>query len=150
MSVVVEVARSWIGTPYHHQASLKGAGADCLGLLRGIWRELYGSEPERPPPYTQHWGDYDGSETMLLAAERTLNKVAMAEPGRCLADPRSIHWELGALLFFRRHLGVPSKHCAVLSGPDRIIHAYSGVGVRETGVGIWDTRVAGLFRFPGH
>src|SRR3989338_4143365 len=48
---IVAAARSWIGTPYRHQASLKGAGCDCLGLVRGVWRELYGDEPEAPPPY---------------------------------------------------------------------------------------------------
>ena len=37
LSVVVE-ARRWLGTPYLHQASECGVGADCLGLLRGVWR----------------------------------------------------------------------------------------------------------------
>ncbi|KAB2949447.1 MAG: hypothetical protein F9K19_23780, partial [Rhizobiaceae bacterium] len=45
---VLEAAIGWIGTPYRHQASRKGVGCDCLGLVRGIWRELYGSEPEAP------------------------------------------------------------------------------------------------------
>ena len=31
-------ARRWIGTPYQHQASVLGAGCDCLGVLRGVWR----------------------------------------------------------------------------------------------------------------
>ena len=43
---IVRAARSWIGTPYRHQASLKGVGCDCLGLLRGVWREVVGAEPE--------------------------------------------------------------------------------------------------------
>lgn len=47
---VVEIARRWIGTPYHHQASLKGVGCDCLGLVRGVYRELCGAEPEPMPP----------------------------------------------------------------------------------------------------
>ena len=42
---IVATARSWLGTPYHHQASLRGVGCDCLGLVRGVWRELYGDEP---------------------------------------------------------------------------------------------------------
>ncbi len=146
---VVELARGWIGTPYHHQGSLKGAGTDCLGLMRGLWRELYGAEPELPPPYTQTWGDYDKQETMLDAAERNLKKMVLAENGRFIPRPRELHWEPGALLFFRRLAGTASKHCAVLSTSDRIIHAYSGVGVRETSVGIWDKHVAGIFRFPG-
>lgn len=32
---IIDAARDWIGTPYVHQASAKGAGCDCLGLLRG-------------------------------------------------------------------------------------------------------------------
>ena len=33
LSRVVATARAWIGTPYVHQASVRGAGCDCLGLL---------------------------------------------------------------------------------------------------------------------
>ena len=43
---IVASARGWIGTPYRHQCSQKGLGADCLGLLRGVWREVIGPEPE--------------------------------------------------------------------------------------------------------
>ena len=35
---IVRLARSWIGTPYHHQASVRGVGTDCIGLVRGVWR----------------------------------------------------------------------------------------------------------------
>ena len=52
MSRSVEIARGWLGTPYLHQASVRGAGADCLGLVRGVWRELCGVEPVAVPPYT--------------------------------------------------------------------------------------------------
>lgn len=151
MNRVVELAREWIDTPYHHQGSLKGSGTDCLGLMRGIWRELYGGEPEMPPPYTQTWGDYDKQETMLEAAERNLEKVAMApNSARFIVRPREVHWEPGAVLFFRRLPGNVAKHCAVLTGSETMVHAYSGVGVRETSVGIWDKHVAGIFRFPGY
>ena len=42
---VIGAARHWLGTPYHDQASLHGVGCDCLGLVRGVWRGLYGPEP---------------------------------------------------------------------------------------------------------
>ena len=45
---IVSEARRWIGTPYRHQASLIGVGADCLGLVRGVWRNLYGYDAEKP------------------------------------------------------------------------------------------------------
>jgi NlpC/P60 family putative phage cell wall peptidase len=41
-AVVVAAARDWLGTPYHDQASVKGVGCDCLGLVRGVWREVVG------------------------------------------------------------------------------------------------------------
>lgn len=37
---VVAAARGWIGTPYHHQARIKGMGVDCIGLVIGVAREL--------------------------------------------------------------------------------------------------------------
>ncbi|MFS8182119.1 hypothetical protein ACMG4P_11260 [Pseudovibrio denitrificans] len=64
---VVALARGWLGTPYHHQASVKGAGCDCLGLVRGIWRELYGSEPQEIPAYSPDWGEVGKRETLLEA-----------------------------------------------------------------------------------
>lgn len=45
---VLAEAESWIGTPYRHGASMRGVSCDCLGLVRGIWRALYGNEPEHP------------------------------------------------------------------------------------------------------
>ncbi len=33
-------ARTWLGTPFHHQARLKGKGCDCLGLIVGVVDEL--------------------------------------------------------------------------------------------------------------
>lgn len=37
---VIQEARSWLGTPFHHQAALKGIGADCIGLVRGVCMAL--------------------------------------------------------------------------------------------------------------
>lgn len=33
---IVAQARTWLGTPFHHQARLKGKGCDCLGLIVGV------------------------------------------------------------------------------------------------------------------
>lgn len=49
---IVAAARCWIGTPYRHQARTKGAGCDCLGLVLGVWSEIYGAPPEAVPAYT--------------------------------------------------------------------------------------------------
>lgn len=69
---VVQSARGWIGTPYVHQASVRGAGTDCLGLLRGVWREMLGREPEAVPAYTRDWSEPAGEEVLWEAALRHL------------------------------------------------------------------------------
>ena len=71
-NTIIAAARGWKGTPYHHQASLKGVGCDCLGLIRGVWRELYGAEPEVMPAYTKDWNEATGAEALLDAGRRHL------------------------------------------------------------------------------
>ncbi|MCO5092556.1 NlpC/P60 family protein [Bosea sp. (in: a-proteobacteria)] len=135
---IVAAARLWLGTPYHHQASLCGVGCDCLGLVRGVWRELCGAEPEAPPPYSQSWAESLGQETLALAAARHLRPLAVehARPG-------------DALLFrWREHL--PAKHCAILSAPGSLIHAHDGAAVAEVAFTPWWRRhLSHAFSFPG-
>lgn len=78
-AMIVEAARAWIGTPYHHQASRCGIGTDCLGLVRGVWRDIYGSDAETPPAYSRDWAEAGGRETMLDAASRHLQKISQAD-----------------------------------------------------------------------
>ncbi len=134
---VVDAARGWIGTPYRHQASVRGAGCDCLGLVRGVWREVAGPEPERPPPYTPDWAELTGEEALLAAARRHMREIA---PGA--AGP-------GDVLLFRMAAGAPAKHVAIVSGEGRIIHAYWGRSVCETRlVPWWERRIAAAFAWP--
>ena len=134
---IVALARTWLGTPYHHQASLRGVGCDCLGLLRGVYAELYGAEPEAPPPYTPSWAEDRGQETLRDAAARHL--VAL-EPGAA---------EAGDVLLFRWRDRLPAKHCGIRSGSSHMIHAYDGHAVVETWIPpAWSRRIAYAFRFP--
>lgn len=135
---IVAAARGWVGTPYHHQASLKGAGCDCLGLLRGLWRELVGPEPEMPPAYGPDWAEASGREWLLEAARRHLVEIDPAEAGA------------GDVVLFRWRGHLPAKHCAVLTGPATMIHAHDGARVAEVSLSPWwRRRMAGAFRFPG-
>jgi NlpC/P60 family putative phage cell wall peptidase len=133
-------AKLWLGTPYQHQASLKGSGADCLGLLRGIWRRLYGEEPERVPPYTDDWAEPAHQEVLLAAAERWLVSKAANSPAP------------GDVLLFRMRDGSIAKHLGVQSqvGPHpKFIHSYTGYGVIESSLSLpWQRRVAARFCFP--
>lgn len=135
---IVAIARSWLGTPYRHQACVKGAGADCLGLIRGVWRELVGQEPEAPPPYTSDWMETSGDEQLWRAADRLLKPGVGDQPGE--------------VLLFRMHKRSPAKHLAILAGADdspTIIHAYSGRAVIESPFGdSWHRRIVAAFQFP--
>ena len=122
---VLGIARRWIGTPYCHQASARGAGTDCLGLVRGIWRELYGNEPEAIPPYTPNWTEEHGEETLLNAARRWLQPVDL------------VNAKSGDVMLFRLAAHAPCKHIAILASPDTMIHAYAGHAVMETPLVPW-------------
>ncbi|MBI1365773.1 MAG: peptidase P60 [Alphaproteobacteria bacterium] len=138
-ALIVETARSWLGTPYRHQASAKGQGTDCLGLIRGVWRELYGEEPEAPPPYGPDWNEraQPRGEPLLEAARRHMR-------------PRSGAPRPGDVLIFRIVRSGPAKHCGVLTGEAAFIHAYAGRAVVESWLCRWWTdRLAGVFIFPG-
>lgn len=133
---IVRAAREWIGTPYHHQASRKGVGTDCLGLVRGVWRELYDCEPEKMRPYTRDW-TATGSETLLAAAARHFQTI----------EDQQI--EPGCVLIFRYRTGMSAKHCAILTTPQTFIHAMEGVAVSEVPLTPWwRRRLAGAFLFP--
>lgn len=135
---IITEARTWLGTPYRHQASVRGAGCDCLGLVRGVWRGVYGQEPEAAPPYTPDWAERDPREALHDAAARHLTPIALA------------HAAPGDVLLFRMHAAAPMKHAAILTEPDRILHAYWGRAVVENRLApFWRTRLAAAFSFPG-
>lgn len=137
-SRIVSVARGWIGTPYQHQASLKTVGCDCLGLLRGVWRELRGAEPEDMPPYTPDWSEARGAETLHDALARHLAPVA----------PQAM--APGDVALFRMTRRSPAKHCGILAMQGEtltLIHACQNRSVREEAfMPFWRTRLAYLFR----
>jgi NlpC/P60 family putative phage cell wall peptidase len=135
---IVAQTRSWIGTPYTHQASLKGVGCDCLGLVRGVWRAVIGEEPECAPPYAPDWAEATGVETLADAAARHLIVIPTAE------------FMPGDVLLFRWRANLPAKHAAIVTAPDKMVHAHDGAAVAEVVIAPWwRRRLAYAFRFPG-
>ena len=133
----VAAARAWIGTPYHHQASVRGVGCDCLGLVRGVWRDIYGADAEIPPAYTSDWAEALRQETLIDGARRHMAEIPVAEA------------RAGDVLVFRIRPHASAKHCGVLSGADTMVHAQEGVPVTEVSLGTWwRRRIVAAFRFP--
>ena len=138
---IVRAAREWIGTPYRHQASLRGAGCDCLGLVRGVWREVVGREPAPVPPYGRDWSEPEGEERLWRAARLWLQERGPNEPTQS-----------GDLLLFRMRDRAVAKHVGIVGNVgDRptFIHAYSGHAVLESPLTQpWARRIAARFVFP--
>jgi NlpC/P60 family putative phage cell wall peptidase len=136
----VEAARRWIGTPYVHQASCPGAGADCLGLIRGVWRQLYGAEPCAVPAYTADWAEATQDERLLRAAALWLRPKSRDAAAT------------GDVLLFRMRDGGIAKHLGIQSAcgaEARFIHAFSGHAVTESALSApWARRIAARFAFP--
>lgn len=138
-AAILDEARTWLGTPYLHQASEKGQGADCLGLIRGVWRGVCGAEPESPPAYGPDWNERRALQEPLLSAAR--RHFIERDVGAARA---------GDVLIFRVVRAGPAKHCGIHAGGDAFIHAYQGRAVVESWLNRWWlVRLAGVFSFPG-
>lgn len=132
---IVRIARSWVGTPYLHQASLKGVGCDCLGLVRGVWREAYGTEPEAVPAYSPDWAEAGMRENLAEAARRHMTEATDVAAGD--------------LLLFRWRAHLPAKHAAIAASAATMVHAQDGARVCEAALSPWwRRRLAFVFRFP--
>lgn len=140
MSEVVEIARSWLGTPYLHQGSHKGIGCDCLGLIRGVWREIHGAEPEPVPAYSSDWGEPTGQELLFEAAMRHMRHAV------------DIPMAPGQVALFRMRHDAVAKHLGLVSqvGPyPFFIHAYAGHGVVESPLSRpWRRKIVARFSMP--
>jgi cell wall-associated NlpC family hydrolase len=106
---VIAEARSWIGTPYHNCADIKGVGVDCGMLLVRVFVDLGLAEPFDPRPYTHDWH-------MHRDEERYLDLVLPR--ARRATTPR-----IGDVMLFR--VGRSYSHGGLISrlDPLTIIHA---------------------------
>ena len=124
---IIEAARGWVGTPFHHQASLRGVGADCLGLVIGVLREVVGRDV-KPPAYARR-----PDENQLTAG---LAEVFARVPRDSLRP--------GDVLQFA--IAGRAVHLGIYAG-ERFVHALDGVGVVEvTFSGAWPRRVVAVWR----
>ena len=133
---VVEEALNWVGTPYRHQSSLRDVGTDCLGLVRGVYREIIGPEPVEVPAYFPQ-AEYGEGE--LLWSASMLNLV-----------PAGRHVEAGNILLFRMRPGQPARHLAISISDGEMVHAAHGRRVARINFHSWWRRhCVARFDFPG-
>lgn len=133
--ILAEAVR-WIGTPYCHQASKCGVGADCLGLIVGIWNGLGGEPLQLARRDQRRWAQHADGEPLLdgLRLHLTEKPPIHATPGDVLALRWRVRW--------------PASHLAVLMDDGTIIHAYEGGRVVRSHLAPWARHVAACFAFP--
>jgi len=128
-ATIVAEARAWIGTPYRHQGSLKAVGCDCLGLLIGVWREVFedGRRDAAPPvpPYTPDWAEATRRETLVEGLREYLTEI----------DPEQTRE--GDVVLFRWRAHLPAKHAGIIVAPGRMVHAQEKAVVSEVALSAW-------------
>ena len=134
---IVAAAERWLGTPYRHQAAARGAGCDCLGLLRGVYAELVGPLDIAAPAYMPDWAEEGRREALIDGLARHLTQISPDD------------WRAGDVLVFRWRAHVPAKHAGIASAHNRLIHVHEGAGCCEVAlVPHWRRRIAAAFSFP--
>ena len=104
---IVAEALSWVGTPYHHAADVKGAGVDCAMLLVRVFSDLQLAPPFDPRPYPHDWMLHRSEERFLGWVTRFADRVEAPRPG-------------DVALF---HFGRCVSHGAILCGDGYMVHA---------------------------
>ena len=128
MNKTIKEARTWIGTPFHHQGRVKSVGVDCAGLIVGVARELgifdhqfvgYGREP---------------NNGML---EKELSKYC----------ERINSIKPGCILLMR--FKTEPQHLAIYTDENTIIHAYQSIGkcIEHTLDEKWNRRIVSCWGF---
>jgi NlpC/P60 family putative phage cell wall peptidase len=134
---VVEAARGWLGTPYHHAADIKGVGVDCAMIIVRVFADL-GLIPQFDPrPYPPDWHLHRGAERYLGWVRKYADPVRPGEPIRP-----------GDLVMFRFARAVSHGGIVETIEPETImIHADRDAGcVERNEVRRWEDRVAGYWR----
>lgn len=99
---VVAAAETWVGTPFHAQASVKGVGCDCKGLVAGVARDLGRGEADSWAALT---ADYDISRVPVEQLRAGLEELFDRVDGQAIA---------GDILLLR--VGVRLQHLAIHAG----------------------------------
>jgi cell wall-associated NlpC family hydrolase len=112
-AAVVAEARSWIGTPWHHEACVKGAGVDCAMLLAACYKAAGLVDLAFDPrPYHRDWM-FHRKEEKLLGHVLALGAREIWPDQAGPAD--IVLWKIGHTL----------SHVGIVSAWPWVIHAYA-------------------------
>lgn len=108
-AAVVAEARSWIGTPWQHQARSKGVGVDCAGLVIGVSRALGIVVPWMD---VTHYARMPDGRSLLYHCDEWMRRVArvLARPGDVLVMRFDEHPQHLAIASDYAHGGLSIVH----------------------------------------
>lgn len=115
-SDIIKEALTWEGTPYHHQAAVKGVGVDCAYFVGKIAEEVGLLKNFHVEPYSIEWHMHNEGEKMLAIIEGFgARLVEVARPGDILAFKygRSCS-HLGIMLHDNKFIHASIKHKRVM------------------------------------
>ena len=134
---IVDEVRSWAGTKWQHQASLKGVATDCVGLIRGVFGKLSGRKYPTRVDYPSTWHLFKAEEKLYNEVSKYANEI----PAENMLP--------GDLLLFGFGKG-PAHHCGILATPETFVHSWADVGrVTETRLDeFWLKNLRAVMRHP--
>lgn len=134
IAVVAEAMR-WLGTPFHHQQRVRGAGVDCVNLLAAVYHAAGVVEELRFDYYPPDWHLHRDEPKFLAGLERYADRIPVIE-----ALPGDI-----AMFRYGRH----SAHGAIVTAWPTVVHAWRDVGkvvLTEADRGPLGGRLVGVWR----
>lgn len=73
---VVREAQTWLGTPWHHQARVKGGGVDCGQILAGVFHAAGLIPDVDAGEYPPDWHLHRAAEHYLGLVERFMARIS--------------------------------------------------------------------------
>lgn len=134
---IVTEARTWIGTPFHHQGRVKGVGGDCIAVIAKTAHNLDISQFD-----TVNYSRQPDPEEMGRLLDEHLDRITLAE-----VDLGDILW-----LKFERH----AQHLGIVTQLEptlMIVHAFNWPGIQrcvEQSINDnWRKRIVRCYRYRG-
>lgn len=113
MKAVIEEALTWLDTPYHTMARVKGAGVDCVQFIIAVYENCGLVKHVDTGVYSQEWHLHRSEERYLNGILLYCNEVKV---------PR-----IGDIVTFK--YGRCVSHAGIYIGDNKLIHAYIDRGV---------------------
>lgn len=133
---IIDEAMTWLRTPWHHGARVKGAGVDCAQFLVAVYVAVGVVEEPTLEAYPRDWHLHRDEAKFLKYLLQYAEPVSDPKPGDI------------AMFKYGRH----AAHGAIVLGDNRIIHAWTDEGmvtITDLGVSPLADRLHGYYRIKG-